>query len=301
MRKLIEKLMLGGNIFGHFTDETETRAIIDCARDLQIRAIDTANIYSEGLSEEFIGRAIQSDRDQWFIATKVGLRSHGDKRGLGNGVQIQKQIEESLRRLKTDYLDLYQIHHFDPETPLEETLKAFEDLKKKGMIRAAGISNYSLDQLAQLKEFPAQPFSYHQAPFNITHPQNTLLQPSASLGLSLIAYSVLARGLFNEKYLEGEIPNGSRAANSLNVRQDLSEEFLKKLRASSNLCIKHQCSLLEIALQWVCQFQAVRWAIVGVRSIPQLLSIQKALSIEMAPGILQEFEEIWHCCEKSAI
>ena len=118
----VSRLGLGGNIFGHFCDQEETRAIMDAAREAGINFVDTADVYSEGLSEEYIGKSIMGCRDQWFIASKVGVGSWVHPRHSGRRQNILSCVEGSLRRLGTDYIDLYQTHHFDPETPLDETL-----------------------------------------------------------------------------------------------------------------------------------------------------------------------------------
>ena len=288
------KLMLGGNIFGYFTNKEETAQIIRCAKELGIRAIDTADVYSNGISEEYIGDVIKGEREDWFIATKAGLASYASPRGLGTRNSLFKKAENSLRRLRVDYIDLYQIHHFDDETPLEETIEAFDELKRRGWIRFGGISNYNVEQVEKISKYPKS-IQYHQAPLNITLSKSSgdFIKANQSGNFSVLAYSVLARGLFHEKYLQGTIPCRSRASISLNVRKDLSEEFLKKLQASFQLCKQYRCSLLAVALHWVCQFETVKWSIIGARNPEQLREIYQASLTSLDSSVLQSFETIW--------
>lgn len=289
-----QKLMLGGNIFGHFTDKHQTRQIIHAAKELGIRAIDTADVYSNGTSEEYIGEAIKGDRAAWFISTKAGLASHASPRGLGTKSNLLKKAENSLKRLQVDYVDLYQIHHFDQATPLDETLEAFDELKQRGWIRFGGISNHSVEQMEQVSSHSKQ-MHYHQVPLNITFSgkAEAFIKANQSNNFSLLAYSVLARGLLHEKYVQGKVPPESRAAVSSSVRKELSGEFLSKLQSSLHLCDQYNCSLLAVALHWVCQFEIVKWSIVGVRNPKQLRSIYEASLVNLSSTQLQHFEKVW--------
>jgi len=287
--------MLGGNIFGHFADKKQTSTLLAKAKNLGITAIDTADVYSNGLSEEFIGENIKTNREQWFVATKVGLQSHASPEGLGRKNNIIQRVENSLKRLKSDYIDLYQIHHFDPLTPLEETLEAFELLVKQGKILAAGISNYNLNHLKLLKEGDSKCIKFHQMPLNITNFSQTkqVLFESTKQNISILAYSSLVRGLFNEKYISGDIPSGSRASISKNVQADLTPDFLCRLEKTAKLCKNHQVSLLDAAIQWVAQQQDVRWIIVGIREVDQLTSVNHAAANTLPKTLLNELEAIW--------
>lgn len=290
------RLMLGGNIFGYFTDLSQTSAILDQARDLGIYAIDTADVYSNGVSEEFIGECLKKDRSRWFLATKAGNVSHGSPKGLGKKEALFRKVEASLKRLQTDYLDLYQIHHFDPETPLEETVSAFQELLRSGKVRAAGISNYTPSQLETLQTHaPHHCFQFHQAPLNIVSAVKgkALASLCESRGMKTIAYGALARGIFHQKYLTGTIPEGSRAAISSSVKQDLSPEFLEKLKKTDLLGQQYSSSLVSIALNWLKSATPVEWTIVGCRGPQQLKGCFEAWSSPVVFELLQKVEEIW--------
>lgn len=295
MGSMKNKWMLGGNVFGHFCDPLQTGEIFQTARELGVFAVDTADVYSEGLSEELIGKNVKSDRPKWFIATKVGLKSYDSPAGLGRKERILQKVEDSLKRLQTDYIDLYQMHHFDPETPLDETLEAFELLMKQGKILSAGISNYQVNHLWCLKRCLFKIIKFHQIELNITNytSRKSILQECADQKISLLAYSSLVRGLFSEKYLSGKIPQGSRAAVSPNVQADLTPDFLNRLHLTAKLCNKHQICLPGLALHWVANRQDVRWVIVGVRSKDQLLSLNNEICTEFSPLIFEKAEHIW--------
>jgi len=289
------RLMLGGNIFGHFTNKEDTETIFSCAKNLGVFAVDTADVYSEGRSETIIGEIVRKDRSKWFIATKIGLYTNESPVGLGRKKNIFQRVKKSLKRLQTDYIDLYQMHHFDPITPLEETIEAFSELQKQGWIRFGGISNYSTEQLKVLSQIPDNGISYHQTAFSITEPGHgkQTLKDALDSNTLLLAYSVLSRGLFSEKYLLGTIPAGSRALTSSSIRKDLTQDFIYRLQACNEMCKKHGYSLLETALHWVLQHNQVRWAIVGVRSPQHLESIVKAVSKQINSVFLAEVEKIW--------
>ena len=263
------KMMLGGNVFGYFTNYIETKKILDCASRLNITAIDTADVYSDGLSEKMIGKIIHEQRSKWFVATKIGLKSNQSPNGLGNPKNIIQKVEQSLKRLKTDYIDLYQLHNFDPTTPLEETIMIFEKLIKKGIIRLAGISNFSLEQL---KGINSKVLTLHQMCLNICnyYVNNEIMHCCKKKNLKIIAYSSLNRGLLNFKYLNKNIPKNSRAFISSNIRKDLTKEFLQKLKKTSDLCLLHNISILELALNWLKRFEVVEYLIIGIRNIKQL-------------------------------
>ena len=287
---MISKLMIGGNIFGHFCDEKSSRQIIDAASERGLNAIDTANVYSEGLSEEFIGRALGSRRDDWFIATKVGLRSHANPAGIGARKNILNSLEGSLKRLRTDYIDLYQIHHFDPETPIEETLDCFRELKEKGLIKQFGVSNYSSSQLNHAIAASDRLISTHQVPMNICIGEKQAIGKSQC---KILAYSILYRGLLSEKYLGDELPTASRASVSASVRSDMTPGFLKTLSQMARVCLDNDLTIGAVALHWVLEKHYVDWAIVGCRSTNQLIEICDAAIRSIPKKVLRDCERLW--------
>lgn len=295
--------MLGGNVFGYFTDLSTTKRILDRARELRVTAIDTADVYSDGISEEHIGESLHNERASWFIASKVGLKSHASSMGLGAKANIIQRVERSLKRLKTDYLDLYQIHHFDPQTPLEETLEAFQMLIQQGKILTAGISNYDEHHIKKLKEFTGHCFAFNQIPLNIanTHTNEKNLQECSAQNIQIIAYASLMRGLFHEKYLGDGIPENSRAAGSKAVKSDLTPEFLHRLKETSLLAQRYQTSLLSIALHWLKRLPSVRWTIIGCRTADHLSTCFQAWKGTIPTRCLEEAGHIWKNFSNSVV
>ena len=285
------KLMLGGNIFGHFCDEKSSRRIVDLASERGLKAVDTANVYSDGLSEEFIGRALGSRRNDWFVATKVGLRSHANPAGIGTRKNILDSVQGSLKRLRTDYIDLYQIHHFDPETPIEETLDCFRELKEQGVIRQFGVSNYSGEQLERAMSASDGLISTHQVPLNICVGEKQAIGKSQC---KILAYSTLYRGLLSEKYLGDDLPLASRASISESVRRDMSQEYLKTLSHMARICLENDLTIGAVALHWVLNKNYVNWAIVGCRSTNQLSEICDYSALPIQKRVLLECERLWH-------
>ncbi len=290
------KIMIGGNILGYFINEQDSKKIFKRARDQNIYAIDTADVYGKGMSEEIIGKNLCKDRKKWFVATKVGLHSEESPEHLGSKKSIIHKIHHSLKRLKTDYVDLYQIHHFDPVTDLSETIEAFDQLKKEGKIIQAGISNYNEKNLKELSKHTNHGFSFHQLLYNLSvqNKQQMLLSQSLKMGMNIIAYAVMCRGLLNEKYLQDVVPPQSRAAISNNVRQDLTADFLAKLRLTQDLVKKHNYTITQVALNWIKTVEGVAYTIIGFRDFVQFNEIINNFKIEIPSEISNALNKIWN-------
>lgn len=283
------KVMLGGNIFGHFTNFEETNEIISAAYDNGFRAIDTADVYSSGLSEEYIGKSVRSRRDDWYVATKVGLGSHADPSGLGRKENIKEKIKLSLDRLGFQYVDLYQLHHYDPDTPFEETLEALLDLLDQGFIREVGLSNFSKDNLREIEKYNLGAVP-HQTACNITIADSVVHNDGK---LKVVGYSILRRGTLSAKYLEQNLPLGSRAFLSSSIRRDLTGDFLRKLGAAHIKCLPHEVLVEELAIQWALDKSYLRFGIIGIRSLDQLKSVVKAVSMDIPRELIDTVEKIF--------
>lgn len=281
--------MLGGNIFGHFTNFDETNEILSAAYDYGFRAIDTADVYSSGLSEEYIGKAVSSRRDDWYVATKVGLGSHVSPTGLGRKKNIKEKIKLSLNRLGFEYVDLYQMHHYDPTTPIDETLEALSDLLDQGFIRELGFSNFSNDNLREIESYNLGSI-LHQTPCNIALGENIVNNDGK---VKVVGYSLLRRGTLNAKYLEEELRDDSRAFSSASIRSDLTSDFLVKLRAAHLECTSHKAAVEEVAIQWALDRSYLRFGIIGVRTLDQLRSVEKALGTNISKELIMSLEKIF--------
>jgi aryl-alcohol dehydrogenase-like predicted oxidoreductase len=209
----VSEIGLGTMMFGEKTSEAESIRIIQQALDAGVNLIDVADVYAGGASEHIVGAALAGRRSQAILATKGG-RPTPLGQGLSRG-HLFKAVEASLQRLRTDYIDLYQVHRWDPETPLEESLSALNDLVRQGKIRYIGCSNFAAWQLCKalwisdVRNYAR--FDSVQPRYNLVYrdPEAELFPLSRSEGVGVLAYSPLAGGVLTGKYLDA-IPEGSR-------------------------------------------------------------------------------------------
>ena len=284
----ISPLGIGGNIFSYALDEKKAHNLLDYSFAHGINFIDTANVYSNGDSENIIGNYIRhNNRDKWIISTKVGLHSNSSPNGLGNRSHIIDSVEKSLMRLKTDYIDIYQLHHYDPSTSLDETLGAFEDLINDGKIRYAGCSNFDFDKLKDVVEFSKSKglkgYSSVQQHFNLlkrTAEKNILLY-CRKKNIGTLIYGALGRGLLSDKYLNRrKIKNQNnyktRSELSNSVLKDINNIQISTIRKLNDYAIKtFDKSLQQLAVAWVLNNEAVSSVILGFRTVKQIKEIIK--------------------------
>ena len=302
-------LSLGGNIFGHFCNKKESSTIIHTARDLGINFIDTADVYSEGISERFIGKSIQNHRHNWIIATKAGVRSGESSKRKGHKEHIFRKAEESLRRLGTDYIDVYQMHHFDTETPIEETLGALHSLVEQGKVRYVGVSNYSGRQLKQslllANSLDFATFSSIQSHYNLfkRKMENSIFPIAQEMKIGVIIYGTMARGILAGKYQLGQgLPPKSRASTGINIREDLTKTVLNTVANLSAFAESQGQTVGLLAIAWVLRKLEVSTVLIGVRNTSQLyanigavnwrLSKSELVNIDNIMGNLEKFQSI---------
>ena len=255
----VSTIGLGTNQFGGKVDLETASKIIHAALDSGVNLIDTANVYKEGLSEEYIGKALKGRRDQAVIATKVRAKTGEGPNDQGtSGQHILSEVENSLRRLNTDYIDLYQIHSWDSETPIDETMRALEDLVRSGKVRYIGASNFSAWQLTwsnALSEMRGwtrfisiQPH-YHMLERGI---EKELIPACQYFGIGVIPYFPLAGGFLTGKYRKGEpAPEGSRGESSKYVQHYMTSENFARLERLENFARERGHQLNELALAWL--------------------------------------------------
>lgn len=291
---------LGTNQFGGKVDEKGVAEIIDAALDLGVNFIDTADVYTGGKSEETIGKTIAKRRDQVVLATKVGSRTGDGPNDVGASRRhIIAGVEASLRRLGTEYIDLYQIHRFDPHTPFEETMRALDDLVRSGKVRYIGASNYAAWQLCRANDVAEMrgwtPFisiqpHYHMLERSI---EKELVPYCEAFGVGIIPYFPLAGGFLTGKYRRGQAPPpGSRGEASAYVQQYFTErnfDVIERLEAFAKARGK---SMAELAIAWLIARPQVASVIAGVTSVAQLQHNVKASEWELSPEEMQEIEHI---------
>ncbi len=296
----VSPICLGGWRFGRETDEKSSIELIHHFLDQGFNFIDTANTYSRGVSETFVGKAVKGRRDQVVIATKVWGRMGDGPNDAGlSRRHILQQVEASLRRLNTDYIDLYQAHSVDVDTPLEETLSVLNDLVHQGKVRYIGCSNFPAWRLCKAlwisdKRGWAR-FDTVQPSYSLLNraPESELVPLCVDQGIGIINYSPLAGGLLTGKYRPGApIPRGSRAANEEGMRRRLTDSNLAAVAQLSEYAQGLGMSVSQLALAWLLAKPAVTAPIIGARSIDQLDENLKAVDFQLDADVIAEIQEI---------
>ena len=290
----VSEISLGSWLtYGGGVGDDQARACVDAAFAAGINFIDTANVYALGEAESFLGEVLQSrPRDSYVLATKLyfPMDDTGENQGLSRG-QVLKQIDESLARLRTDHVDLYQCHRYDTETPLEETMAALTEVVRAGKARYIGFSEWSPEQIqASLDLSREQGF----VKFVSSQPQYSLLWPAperdvfplaSANGISQIVWSPLAQGVLTGKYRPGEAPPaGSRATSRRMGRlmgRWLTDDILERVQRLVPIADRLGITMAQLALAWVLRHENVASAIVGASRPEQVCDNAAASGIEL--------------------
>jgi len=285
---------IGCNNFGSRIDDSRTEEVIDAALDAGINFFDTADMYGNGKSEELLGRFLGRRRSDVIIATKFG----NPMPGQGSGARpeyIMKALDASFRRLKTDYIDLYQQHVPDPEVPIADTLGALGDLVKAGKVREIGCSNFSAQQLRDAEAASAtrprsSRFVSVQNEYSLLRrePEDEVLAECERLRIAFVPFFPLMSGLLTGKYRKGQpIPQDTRVAKLERYGKLLTEENLDKIEAESR---RH--TLLELAFSWLLAHGVVASVIAGATSARQVRDNASAASWKLTPEDLEEIDSL---------
>lgn len=300
----ISPLILGTMMFGGKTDLETSVRIIERALDVGINFLDTANVYSRGRSEEVTGEALKRNgrRDHIFLATKVHNPMHDTDPNLRGSSRrhIIAQLEASLRRLGTDYVDLYQIHRPDPETAIDETLRALDDLVRSGKVRYIGSSTFSGWQLVESlwasKELGLNRFVSEQPPYNLLDRriERELIPAAQNFGLAVIPWSPLAGGLLTGKYRRGQpLPEDSRyATNAPHLARRLINRIYDVIEPLSGLAAEKGVPLSQFTTAWTLQQPGVTAPIIGPRTLEQFEDAIRAADIKLTAEDLARIDEI---------
>ena len=265
---------LGCNNFGWRIDAQATQHVVDAAIEAGINFFDTADIYGGGKSEEYLGRALGNRRGKIVLATKFGMRFDDERKGA-KPAYVKQALEASLRRLGTDYVDLYQLHQPDPSTPIADTLEALDGLVKAGKVREIGCSNFSAVQLREAESAVkggAARFVSVQNHYSMIHrePEAEVLPECERSGIAFLPYFPLANGLLSGKYRQGQpLPVGSRAADGWGPKI-FTDENLAKAESFAEFAASHGHSLLELAMSWLAAHPAVASVIAGAKTPEQV-------------------------------
>jgi len=297
----VSELALGSWLtYGAGVAKDQALACVKAALAVGINFIDTANVYGRGAAEEFLGEALAGTaRDSYVLATKLFFPMSATDRGLSRA-QVKKQLDHSLKRLRTDHVDLYQCHRYDADTPLEETMSALTEAVKQGKARFIGFSEWPVDKIAAaLAMTGVTKFVSSQPRYSMLwpKPEDDVFPLSHKNGISQIVFSPLAQGVLTGKYKPGAPPPAdSRAASPsmggflgpdrLNRAILDAVERLKPLAAQANL------SLSQFALAWVLRRPEVAAAIIGASRPAQVEENAKASGAKIDPGLFVEAEKI---------
>jgi aryl-alcohol dehydrogenase-like predicted oxidoreductase len=285
---------LGCNNFGWRLDYDHTVAVVDAALEAGINFLDTADIYGGTESEEFLGRALAGRRDQVVLATKFGMKVDEQRQGAKPDY-ARRACEDSLRRLRTDHIDLYQLHQPDPSTPIGDTLAALDELARAGKVREIGCSNFSVQQLREAKAAAGSGarFVSVQNEYSLLHrePEQGVLAECEQEGLAFLPFFPLASGMLTGKYRRGQpAPAGTRLAKG-NSRF-LNDRNLDVVEELASFAASKGHSLLELAFSWLLSHPQVASVIAGATRPEQARSNVHAAGWHLSPVDLAEIDKM---------
>jgi aryl-alcohol dehydrogenase-like predicted oxidoreductase len=291
---------LGCNNFGRrIHDVAVARAVVHRALDLGITLFDTADVYGYGTSESFLGEALGTRRKDMVIATKFGLAMTGSNGGGASRRYVVQAAEASLKRLRTEWIDLYQVHYPDPSTPVDETMRALDDLIRQGKVRQIGCSNHSVKQVIAAEDAAKRSglarFVTCQDEYSLLERgiERDIVPLMRERGMTLLPYSPLASGLLTGKYSHGEpAPQGTRLAGSshhASVMNERNWQIVEKLRA---LASRSAHDMLDLAFGWLIAQPVTASVIAGATSPEQAEQNVRAGTTKLAPDVVAELDRI---------
>jgi len=292
---------IGCNNFGRRLDRAATAAVVDAAIDAEVNFFDTADLYGGTDSEVFLGAALGRRRDQVVIATKFGMPLDDERYGAAPDYVV-RALEDSLTRLGTDHVDLYQLHAPDPTVPVGETLAALQAQVAAGKVRELGCSNFSPAQLAEAAaaagDVPGFVSVQNQYSLLWREPEQGTLEACDALGMAFLPYYPLANGLLTGKYRAGEpLPEGSRLALMANgdparAGHWLSEEVLAKTERVLELAASSGVAVLDLAFTWLLSHHQVASVIAGASRPEQVRANVAAAQATVSPELLAELDAL---------
>jgi aryl-alcohol dehydrogenase-like predicted oxidoreductase len=302
----VSPICLGCMMFGRKgkADEKTSLDIVDYAIDKGINILDTANVYQLGLSEEYVGKALRRNgkRDKIILATKVhGRMDDNDPNSAGNSRKhIVDQCEASLKRLQTDYIDIYQIHRPQSEVPIDEALRALDDLIKSGKIRYIGTSTFAAWQVVEsiwiAKELSLNRFISEQPPYHLLDRriERELIPAAKNYGIAVLPWSPLAGGFLTGKYKRNKNrPNGSRFNEKSEwADHHFSDEAFEVLDLIIKMANEKKCTPSQLALAWTIQKPSITSSIVGPKNIEQLENNLGAIEVSISEEDNKRIDEV---------
>ncbi len=270
---------LGCNNFGRRLDEAATKSVIDGALGAGVTFLDTADVYGDGLSETFLGGALRGRRDEFVLATKFGMVAK-EGTGIVGGARpeyVRTALEASLRRLRTDRVDLYQLHRPAPDVPIADTLGALAEAVADGLVREIGCSNFTAAQLAEAEGVAAQHgwprFASVQNEYSMLHrePEAEVLPACARLGVAFLPFFPLFSGILTGKYRKGQpMPQGTRVTGTQRWEQHLTPDLFELIEELVAFSAERGKELVDLAFAWLLADQNVASVIAGATSAAQV-------------------------------
>ncbi len=297
---LVSELCFGTMSFGSEADETESARMFNKCRTAGINFFDCSNNYGAGRAEEILGKLIGNCRDQVIITSKVSQRVGKDLNALGSSRRhIMLAVEQSLARLKTDRIDVYFIHHFDPLTPIDETLRALDDLVRQGKVLYLGVSNWAAWQIAKALGISAKNglarFECIEPMYNLVKRQAEIeiLPLAESEKLGVIAYSPLGAGLLSGKYSQAFKPPVGRIVENNQYSQRYSNSLYYEIAEHfTNFAHELGVNPVTLAISWVQSHPAITAPIIGARNTTQLEDSLAAADFQMTPELREQISKI---------
>ena len=296
----VSEIALGSWLtYGVGVEADAARACVEKAFDLGINFLDTANVYGRGAAEEFLGETLDGmDRSSYVLATKVYFPMSRKDRGL-SAAQIHKQIEASLKRLRTDYVDLYQCHRYDRDTPLAETMEALTDLVREGKARCIGISEWTAPQIQAGLDLPGvERIVSSQPQYSMLwrKPEKQVFPLCEKEGIGNIVWSPLAQGVLTGKYEPGSPPPDDSRAASRSMGQDMGRwrdvEVLDVVQGLKPIATDAGLTMAQLALAWVLRQPVVSSAIIGATRPSQVEDNAAASGVKLSDDVLKAIDEV---------
>ena len=296
----VSRICLGSNNFGGQLDEKVSVAIMNKALDLGVNLIDTANTYQKGNSEMMIGKTLKGHRDDVIIATKVGMNvGEGPNKGGLSRKHIMWQVRRSLEQLQTDYIDIYYMHRFDSDTPIEETLRTLNDLVRDGVVRYIACSNWDAAQIANANKLSKlkdlERIIAIQPPYNLLdrEAEKDLLPYCIKENLGVLTYTPLMGGFLTGKYERGKPPPpDSRGAASTYYRERFSnEELYAPLERLKEVSKEVGIPLHKLSIEWILSNSAVTGVILGASSVDQVIENCGMVNEKLPDGVFERLNK----------
>jgi aryl-alcohol dehydrogenase-like predicted oxidoreductase len=280
-------------------ERSKAEACVRKALEVGINLFDTANVYGRGAAESLLGEVLRPvKRSSYLLATKLYFPMSSTDSGL-SARQIRKQLEGSLKRLQTDYVDLYQCHRYDAQTPLEETMEALTGVVREGKVRYIGFSEWNAEQIRASLRLPGEHFVSSQPQYSMLwrKPEKEIFPLCAENGIGQIVWSPLAQGILTGKYQPGRPPpKDSRAASSdmggFLSDEDLNDRVLSAVQRLKPIAVRAGLSMPQLALAWVLREAPVASAIIGATRPEQVEENADAAGVTLKPEVLKQIDDV---------